>query len=140
MKKFILAVCALCAAVVLLSFLRTDRDCIVRFVESNQDLLSTCVESGDYSAVERHLLIREINVEADHVDFRCGASGFGSQTSYRGFFYSEKGDMYAVWCAPPEGSQLIRNGDGFFWEESEGDNRYYVEEICEGFYYYEASF
>lgn len=140
MKKVIVALCALCAAVVLLSFLRTDRDRIAGYVEAHEEMLIACLKSGDYAPAERSILIREVNVEEDHVDFRCGASGFASQTSYRGFFYSEQDDMYAVWCAPPEGGQLIREGNGFFWEETEGDNRYYVEKICGHFYYYEASF
>lgn len=140
MKKVIVVLLAVCTVIFLFSGTRSDRERITGYVEAHEEMLISCIQSGDYASAERSILIREVNVEEDHVDFRCGASGFASQTSYRGFFYSEHDDMYAVWCAPPEGGQLIREGDGFFWEETEGDNRYYVEKICGHFYYYEGSF
>ena len=74
------------------------------------------------------------------MDFDCGAGGFGSETAYRGFYYSEEEDLYAPWCAPPPEELLISRDGGFFWEEAQGDNTYYVEKICEGFFYYEGTF
>lgn len=119
---------------------RADKDTVFRLVENDRAVILECIESGDYGALEWKLSIREINVYDDHVDFYCGGAGFGSQTAYRGFFYSESGDMYAVWCAPPRNGDLTAEGNGWRWTETDGDNTVYIEEICENFYYYDASF
>ena len=38
------------------------------------------------------------------------------------------------------GGKLAPSGNGFEWQEANGDNWYYTEHICGNFYYYEASF
>ena len=74
-------------------------------------------------------------------DVGCGVgAGVGSGTSYVGFYYSSNDDMTAVWCAPSSVNSLTASGNGFEWQEQNGDNRYYTEHICGHFYYYEASF
>ena len=118
---------------------RAEKEDIFTFVTENRDDLLRCIEENDHSAFERHKIIQSITVNTDHVDYDCGGAGVGSGTSYRGFFYSSKGDMTAPWCIQT-GAKLTASGAGFEWQESSGDNWYYVEMICEGFYYYEASF
>ena len=42
-----------------------------------------------------------------------------------------------------QGSRLegwISDGDGWRWEESGGDNRCYIQELDENWYYYEMEF
>lgn len=119
---------------------RADKNMIFRLVEDNQKLLMTCIDNNNFDDLKWSRSIQEINVSEDHVDFDCGAAGFGSQTAYRGFFYTENDDMYAIWCAPPEDQTLTAEGNGYVWNETDGDNRYYVEKICDKFYYYDASF
>ena len=124
---------------------RADKEDILKLVNDHQDLLLQCIESGDYTALNRFGgIIREIDVTDNCVDFYCGGSGFGSATSYCGFFYSAEGNLSAVWCAPAA-SELIPDQNGYRWRQQYangeyGDNQYYVEMICDGFFYYWAAF
>lgn len=147
MKKILVVLCVifLLLAVIACNPLdgRADKDMIFRLVTDNQQLLLNCIEKNNFDELNwslSSLSIREVDVNEDHVDFSCGGAGFGSQTAYRGFFYTENDDMYAVWCAPPNDQLLSADGAGYTWTEENGDNTYYVEKICDNFYYYDASF
>lgn len=117
-----------------------DRAEIIAFVLDHHDELMTCIQDNDFSVFENHKFIKEINPKKDVVDFYCGGAGIGSATSYCGFYYTPENDIYSIWCAPGKNAAMAASGDGFLWEEKNGDNRYYTEQICDCFYYYEASF
>lgn len=142
MKKNILFLCLLC--LLLSGCSRFDgqrnKESIFSYVETNQELLLSCICEEDYTPLRGRFSPEEINVEENHVDFDWRATGFGSETAYCGFFWSESGDLYAAWCAPPAEEPLTPRDDGFFWQEAEGDNTYYVEKICDNFFYYEGTF
>ena len=109
-------------------------------LEEYYDELLKAIENGDFSAFENKGFIKDIDPDEVVVDFSCGGAGVGSGTSYVGFYYTTDNDMTAVWCAPSSASLLTPSGNGFEWQESNGDNWYYTEHICGNFYYYEASF
>ena len=115
-----------------------DKDEVFDFVSENEEELLKAIEAGDYSTFENQGFIKRIYTDETVVDFSCGGAGVGPNTSYVGFFYTLDNDMTAVWCAPA--SSLTPSGNGFEWQEANGDNRYYTEHICGNFYYYEASF
>ena len=72
------------------------------------------------------------------VDFSMGSSGIGSSTTYWGIQYVPSGERLGF-----QGSRLegwISDRDGWRWEESGGDNRCYIQELDERWYYYEMSF
>ena len=72
------------------------------------------------------------------MDFSMGSSGIGSSTTYWGIQYVPSGERLGF-----QGSQLegwISDGDGWRWEESGGDNRCYIQELDERWYYYEMEF
>ncbi|MBQ6274724.1 MAG: hypothetical protein IJK63_10955 [Oscillospiraceae bacterium] len=121
-----------------------ERDMIFTYVREHEGVLLDCIEKEDFSSVENDALIRKISVSDDCIDFLCGGDGFGSETAYWGFYYSEKDDMTALWCAHPADQRLERSGEGYLWKEAwydpRGDNTYYTEWICGHFYYYEMSF
>lgn len=119
---------------------RADKDVVFKFVCENEEELLKAIEAGDFSTYENKGFIKEIDADETAVDFSCGGAGMGSGTSYVGFYYTPENDMTAVWCAPSSASALTPSGNGFEWQESNGDNRYYTEHICGNFYYYEASF
>ena len=119
---------------------RASKKEVFEFVRKQEDELLEAIKSGDFSDFENQGLIKDINPDSQVVEFYCGGAGFGSGTSYVGFYYSPDDNMSAVWCAPPSDSSLIPSGDGFRWQEPNGDNQYYTEHICGNFYYYEASF
>ena len=115
-----------------------DKDEVFDFVSENEEELLKAIEAGDYSTFENQGFIKRIYTDETVVDFSCGGAGVGPNTSYVGFFYTLDNDMTAVWCAPA--SSLTPSGNGFEWQEANGDNRYYTEHICGNFYYYAASF
>ena len=117
-----------------------SQDDIFKFVREEEKELLNAIETGDFSVFENQGFIKRIDAYETVVDFSCGGAGVGSGTSYVGFYYTPENDMAAVWCAPPSASALTSSGNGFEWQESNGDNRYYTEHICGNFYYYEASF
>ena len=131
---------------ILLLFLSTaigdgaTKDKIFEFVRAEETALLTVIEQEEFSAFENKGFIKEIDADKTVVDFSCGGAGVGSGTSYVGFYYTSENDMAAVWCAPSSASALTPSGNGFEWQEPNGDNRYYTEHICGNFYYYEASF
>ncbi len=117
-----------------------DKGEIFEFVCENEEELLKAIQDGDFSAFENQGFIKEIDANETVVDFSCGGAGVGSGTSYVGFYYTPDNDMTAVWCAPSSAGSLTPFGNGFVWQEPNGDNRYYTEHICGNFYYYEASF
>ncbi len=119
---------------------RADKDDVFDFVSENEEALLKAIENGDYSAFENQGIIKKIDADETVVVFSCGGSGIGSATSYVGFYYTPENDMVALWCAPLYATSLAPSGNGFEWQEANGDNRYYTEHICGHFYYYEASF
>ena len=71
-------------------------------------------------------------------EFSMGSSGLGSSTTYWGIQYVPSGERLGF-----QGSRLegwISDRDGWRWEESGGDNRCYIQELDERWYYYEMSF
>ena len=118
---------------------RAEKETIIAYVQEHEEELLSCIEENDYSALQDHSIIKDVDADETVVDFSCGGAGVGSGTSYCGFYYSANNNMDAIWCAPPA-TELTPAGDGFAWQEEGGDNRYYTEKICEYFYYYEASF
>lgn len=115
-----------------------EKEDIISFVEKHQDELLECVESNDYSSLEKYSIIKSVSADETAVDFYCGGAGFGSATFYCGFYYTAENDMSAIYR--PSKDKLQACGEGFEWTEDGGDNRYYTEKICDRFYYYETSY
>lgn len=113
---------------------------IREFVLENETALRQAIEDGDVSSFNDCGIVKKAAIKEDHVDFFCGGAGLAPSGTYVGFFYSPEDDMTAVWCAPHKGQALTPKDGGFQWKEEHGDNRYYVEKICDNFYYYRASF
>ena len=119
---------------------RMSKEDIFSYVSGNQEMILSCITAKDFSPLSATFPEDRIMVKDDHVDFDCGGKGFGSATAYCGFFWSKEENLRAVWCAPPESEVLSPQGNGYFWKETQGENTYYVEKICDGFFYYESSF
>ena len=117
-----------------------NKDDVFQFVCEEEEALLKAIEDGDFSAFENKGFIKSIDAAPNVVDFSCGGAGVGSGTSYVGFYYTSENNMTDVWCAPSSADLLTPSGNGFEWQETNGDNWYYTEHICGYFYYYEASF
>jgi len=74
-----------------------------------------------------------ISIRENYVNFYCGGSGFGSASSYYGFYYSENDRIM-------EDIELTQKGAGWEKREVDGDNWYYIEKIIDNFYYYEEHY
>ena len=117
---------------------------IFRYVQKNESLLLSCIEQNDFTAIEKDAIIRKIRLEDNCIEFDCGGEGFGPDTSYWGFYYSERFNMTAMWGNRLAGQMMQKSGNGYLWKESwdtpGGDDSYYVEQISEHFFYYELHF
>ena len=99
------------------------------------------VEQGRGQGIPRPFGVRDMtfwDYGGTAVDFSMGSSGIGPSTTYWGIQYVPSGERLGF-----QGSRLegwISDGDGWRWEESGGDNRCYIQELDERWYYYEMSF
>lgn len=122
---------------------KVTKEDIYNFVFENKEMLLESIENKDFDEVEKLKIIEKIKNkeisedEKQLVEFLCGGSGFASATSYYGFYYTEDNDISAIWCAGPK-EEMVPDGKGYSFYS--GDDRYYTEEICDKFYYYEAAF
>ena len=97
------------------------------------------VKTRDLLGTRRHYNVWPVgpDASAQMVQFSVGANGFGSETSYWGIYTTTDGQP-AGWPEPD--MPLVPEGDGFFWQEENGDNTYYTEKINDVWWYYRATF
>lgn len=71
------------------------------------------------------------------IDFSVRKSGLVSSGTYCGFYFSPEDVPTGI-----GGSRvaLTPEKNGWGWREPDGDNRQYIEKICDHWYWYEASF
>lgn len=105
-------------------------------LEALADEIALAGAAGDeeYPGVDRI----SYDSRTGQVQFECGVSGFASQTSYNGFYYSP-GDVPLGFGGTGD-MTLAPSGAGWCWEETEGDNWYYTERLRSGWFYYEMHF
>lgn len=117
----------------------TDKGDIVSLFHNNETMFLQAADSGDWTAIERLNGVRLVYPSAKCVDIQCGGAGFASNTHYYGIFYSAEDDLCAIWVSGPA-EELVAQGDGYLYEQTEGDNRSYIEPLGNHFYYYEGHF
>lgn len=116
-----------------------SKDQIFSLVQEHHDFLLQCITDNDPDRAKEVTGIKSIRSEKDeYVEFYCGGSGLVPSSSYYGFYYSPDGLPLAVDVTQTE--DLTPAGGGFGWEEPEGDNWYYTEQIMENWYYYESHY
>ena len=99
------------------------------------------VEQGSGQGISRPFGVWDVtfwDYEGTAVDFTMGAFGLGSSTRYWGVQYVPSGERLGFQGSRMEG--WTADGKGWRWEESGGDNRCYIQELDEYWYYYEMSF
>lgn len=141
-KRMLIILLAVVLAVVLFifslpSFLNDNlsKKQIFKLVNDNYDVLTECVQSGDYDQALKIKGIKSTYAFDDAIEFSCGGKGMGSQTSYYGFYYSTDDKLSGL-----DFHSGVSGYDSFSYKEENGDNSYYTEKICDHFYYYEAHF
>ena len=86
--------------------------------------------------------VNEVYSDTETIDVYCGGRGFGSATSYYGFYYSPDGLPKTSWRGSDFGivDEVKSEGNGYALRDSDDDNSYYTEKIRDNFFYYEAHF
>lgn len=116
----------------------TDRDKIISLYTENAEVFRKAVETGDYDEVKALDGIQNVTELDDRIEFYCGGTGFGSETSYYGILYTED-DILNTWHR--DGYYVdIEDGDIVFYEGGRGDNVLRYAPIEDGFYYFAESF
>ena len=118
----------------------TDKEDIIKLFVKHEEAIQSAVNSENFDKIEKIRGIQSVYIYDDYIDFSCGGSGFGPSTHYYGFFYSADDNLLA-WnggmCSPNE---LYENGQGYTYQQTNGDDMYYVEKIVDHFFYYEAHY
>ena len=108
------------------------------FVQAAQDALA----AGSGAEVKRPIGVDEIHVgpnpvgSGDYVEFQMGGAGFGPSTSYWGVMFSKGGPLGFQGVAQDHAP----DGNGWFWEEPDGDNWSRITQLDENWYLYEMHF
>lgn len=119
---------------------QAEKSDIISYVKENEKLIVDCIAKKDYSQIKENDIVEDISADGDLIEFSCGGAGFGSATSYCGFYYSPDDDMTKIWCGPSDNEPLVESDKGYVWEQKDGDNTYYTEHICGHFYYYKSTY
>lgn len=143
-KRYVVAIIvALAMCGIIIGFLcsrnLTGKGAIVRLYQRNEDIFLQAAATGDYSAVERIISVRDVDMMDTYVAISCGGSGLGAGTNYYGIFYYEGEDLCAV-DVDASGGRFVESDDGYLYHEENGDNRFYVEPLGNHYFYYEAHF
>lgn len=118
----------------------TDKNSIIKMYSNHEAEFANVAQTTDFSDLERISGVQKVIVWEEYIDIQCGGSGFGSSTHYYGIFYSETDNLVAIDVAGPL-DELIEDGNGYRYRESDvGDNEYYVEPLGNHYFYYEAHF
>ena len=79
-----------------------------------------------------------VDVYGEVVCFDAGGWGFGSSISYWGVAYVPSDCPVGFQGLDMAGAAPL--GEGWLWEEKDGDNRCYVERLAPGWFYYKMQF
>lgn len=118
----------------------TNKPAIVKLFYDHKDAIISAVDSESFDEIENIRGIQSIYESDEYIDFSCGGSGFGSNTYYYGFFYSPEDSLTAWNGGACPADELYEYENGYKYQQTDGDNEYYVEKIGEHFFYYEAHF
>lgn len=118
----------------------TSKKSIENLYQENETLFVNAASDKKFSELEKISGIQSVFVYDEYTDIQCGGSGFGSSTHYYGIFFSETDDFCAVDVAAGSPDELVKDGNGYRYKQSDGDNEYYVEPLGNHYFYYEAHF
>lgn len=146
MKKNITAILyilILCPLIVSCSANFTGKDKIIQLYVSHENLFSEAALTGDFESLEKISGVQKVSIresdESCEVDIFCGGSGFGSSTHYYGIRYSETFDPCACMNDDPL-SEWKAEGNGYRFDEANGDNSFYYEPLGNHYFYYEEHY
>ena len=117
-----------------------DKDQIFKLVTEHRNELMDYISRGDYTDLPALEGIQRVSVLPGSacVCFDCGGFGLIPNTHSFGFYYTPDGNPVSVEMCMTEDLQPMEKGMG--WQQENGDNTYYTEEITDHFFYYETQY
>lgn len=116
---------------------------IKKYINSNKEELQKLINNDiNLSEMKDKSLIKNIfrgcNESSCYIRFDIGASGFASNSCYKGFYYTEKDIMhkYEYYDRIIEENSL----DSYKVREKTGDNILYLTRIMERWYYFKSCY
>ena len=123
---------------------RENKAAIFKLVEQNKSVLLEDIQNNNFERSKRINKIRDIYIDLDN-----GWINYGYKSGdniwigfyYEGFLYVENNDIfstvhYSGMDNHPDYDITIENDTYTFREKEGGGNYFYVEKICDQFYYY----
>ncbi len=144
-KNYKIALIVFICIIVIIQFnnpTNLNKSKIKSIVNKNLDILNESINNNDYDEAYKIDGIEKIESQylggnKSFVDFYCYGVGLAPSSIYYGFYYVNPDEPLGFQATRVE---LEVDGDGWEWEESNGDNYYYTEKIVDHWYYYEAGF
>ncbi len=134
--KIALVIVVAVAVVAALAFVLTSgkgmsKNEIFDYVNQNRDVLLEKLNIDDIENVEGIISAKDYS---DFVDFVCAKNG----KNVKGFYYSAD-DIYVATRGVfyPDEFLPAPDGEGYSYCEEDGTKTFYVEKICQNFFYYE---
>lgn len=109
---------------------------IFKLAENYSEIIISDIYDNNFDDTLAVKGVTDVRV-GDVVDINCGGKGFGSATSYYGFYYNQKDEPVVMFNGNVYSDELIEEDNGYSYTENNSDNRYYTEKIITHFYYYE---
>lgn len=118
---------------------------IITAVNQNCSTFVQCIENDNYDKCKTISIIKEIIDHNEFIEFYCGGSGLGGETSYKGFYYFDDGSIDNITnllgnYIGNDNLTFAKSGSGYLWVEDNGDNSLYIEIITDHFVYFEQCF
>lgn len=126
---------------------KSSKETIINSVNKNHEIILQSIEQNDFSGCKMISIIKEINSHNNYIEFYCGGTGMGGETSYCGFYYFDNDDIQHIMDTlsifmkgEPNKIAFIQEGEGYVWKDAQSDNLIYFEKITNHFYYFEQEY
>lgn len=112
---------------------------IISLYRENETLFTEAASSGDFSTVATLNGVESVYHGQDYVSIFCRGTGFASNSCYFGLYYSATDNLCAQYGSLPA-DELAPAGNGYRYQQPDGDNTYYVEPLGNHYFYYEETY
>lgn len=126
---------------------RPSKETIIDSVNENYEMILQSIKKNDFSSCNMISVIKEINSHNNYIEFYCGGTGMGGETSYCGFYYFDNDDIQHIMNTlsifikgEKNKISFMQEGEGYVWRDTQSDNSIYFEKITDHFYYFEQKY
>lgn len=112
---------------------------IIAFYRQNESVFHQAAASGDFSAVAELEGVEDVYEADAYVQIYCHYAGIVPSSSYFGLYYSPADDLRPGRSDIPADA-LVPDGDGFRWQQHDGDNQYQVVPLGNHYFYFDEAY